>query len=188
MKRSAPLLFLLLFLFPFSAWANCSRASSGTSALYFSPNSKGCDRESSWEKNVNNCSSIDDIVSCLCGDGTLYPESFCKVVCPAGYYCSSLGYGTGGVVGKNPLSGYCGTQMTGRTNIYHYYLKCNTQTQLDSAVCVNGGYEWNGTSCSSKDSTGYACQTFRKRTDDGRSYMAHIVYKLNYTNRTSEII
>lgn len=190
MRRTAPLLFLLLSLLPLSgAWADCSVRRDGTSALYFASYAKTCDRESSWEKKVNNCSSLDDIVSCLCGDGTLYPAGFCGLAaCHSGYYCSSLGYGSNQGVGTNPLASYCGREISGRTSIYHYYLQCNTQAQLDSAVCVNGGNEWNGTSCSSGDSTGYACQTFRKRTEDGRSYMAHIVYKLNYTNKTSEII
>ena len=189
MRRSAPLLFFLLLLLPFSAWADCSIKKSCTGSLYFSASAKSCDRESTWEKKVNNCSSLDDIVSCLCADGTLYPGSFCGLTgCRSGHYCESVGYGSTNAIGANPLSGYCGTEMSGRTNICHYFLQCNTQAELDSAVCVRGGNEWNGTSCSSKDSTGYACQTFRKRTDDGRSYMAHIVYKLNYTNRTSEII
>lgn len=186
MRRTAPLLFLLLSLLPLSgAWASCFVVSKSTtfSASYKYP-AGSCDYSEREGVMVNNCSSLEETVACLCS----HNPKFCTLDDVNRQYKQSLGYGFP-ELNQNPLTylGLC-PERAAYPHMNHFYEYCDTQTELDSAVCVNGGNEWNGTSCSSGDSTGYACQTFRKRTEDGRSYMAHIVYKLNYTNKTSEII
>lgn len=138
MKR---MLFLVLLLLPISAWAICREKSICTSSLYFG-SKKACAYESHTERRVNNCSSIDDIVSCLCSAS----YGICGESCGSGYYCETLGYGSGGV-GVNPLSKYCGTEASGRTGICRYYLECSTQTDLDSALCVRDGKHWQNGQC-----------------------------------------
>ena len=145
MKRCAPLLFLLLSLLPFSgAWARCFVVSKSTtfSASYKYP-AGSCDYSEREGVMVNNCSSLEETVACLCSH---YPK-FCTLDDVNRQYKQSLGYGFP-ELNQNPLTylGLC-PERAAYPHMNHFYEYCNTQTELDSAVCVRGGNHWINGQC-----------------------------------------
>lgn len=145
MRRSAPLLFLLLLLLPLSgAWANCLV---NFESIVFSTSYKysggSCDYSEREGVMVNNCTSLDETINCICS----YHPEFCTLDNVNRKYKQSLGYGYP-ELNQNPLTyfGFC-PERAGYPHMYHFYLYCNTQTELDSAVCVNGGKQWINGQC-----------------------------------------
>ena len=136
----------------------------------------------------------DLITACGCNSSNLCEGEYIKWwgEVPANGYrknctqasCNSDGYNYCGLQSKEGG----GTCIGQKLKYQCVGVVCDTQEEADSAQCVNGGKTWNGSFCASADSMGYACITFTKNTSWGGSYTAHSIYRLNYTQRTEELI
>lgn len=176
MRRCAPLLFLLVSLLPFSgAWATCWTTKVEIYRVYgqcdWELNSSKC---SSPYGNWKDCSASASVGSC---DPVRYKGLY--------YYLNPKKLDP---VTAGSCTNFDNTDAESYLFGCQYYMYCNTQSEADSVICVSGGKEWNGTSCVSADSMGYACITFTKQTTWGGTYIAHYIFRLNYTQRTQELL
>lgn len=160
----APLLFLLVSLLPLSgAWAHCWTNSDVSLESGLCP-------ELCYSDAVNfepKCASVASVFV-----GTYSGSNGDYIVGVSEFSNCWTSYGMG--------CANCGSRFVG--------VGCTSQSEMDSVQCVSGGSQWNGTSCASADSIGYGCITFTKQTTWGGTYTAHRIYKLNYTQKTDELL
>lgn len=182
---SATSVFLLLLLLPFSAWASCR--TEGYTVL--------SERVSYPDPFCGDPYEL-FISQCIGGNGTYTSGGYYYANCDYrfeqwssyGATCFNKNYHNTVSINHNCPAGTVGNISSSYDRKYYCRLRCNSQLSADSAFCVNGGNQWNGTSCSSNDSTGYACITYEAKTTWGGKYTAHKIYRLNYTQKTDELL